>query len=152
MCVRNPARPAADHPLVSTTQAAAQRQARQWDSRSKPPQLQPQLRHTHVSRQAQRRQQQQVQQQAEAGALVVPTVITSFPEHLRPEVLANGVLLVDKPPHWEVCGHGSEAWPGTTQCRAHEQKHWGRGQTRVGFGSSITEENKQDGVCNAMRS
>ncbi|PNW71708.1 hypothetical protein CHLRE_16g665750v5 [Chlamydomonas reinhardtii] len=51
---------------------------------------------------AQRRQQQQVQQQAEAGALVVPTVITSFPEHLRPEVLANGVLLVDKPPHWEV--------------------------------------------------
>ncbi|KAG2451622.1 hypothetical protein HYH02_003403 [Chlamydomonas schloesseri] len=28
--------------------------------------------------------------------------MTSFPEHLRPEVLANGVLLVDKPQHWEV--------------------------------------------------
>ncbi|KAG2441930.1 hypothetical protein HXX76_003535 [Chlamydomonas incerta] len=28
--------------------------------------------------------------------------MTSFPEHIRPEVLANGVLLVDKPQHWEV--------------------------------------------------
>ncbi|KXZ52395.1 hypothetical protein GPECTOR_9g439 [Gonium pectorale] len=33
---------------------------------------------------------------------VPPTLITSLPEHLSPAALANGLLLVDKPPGWEV--------------------------------------------------
>ncbi|GIL88349.1 hypothetical protein Vretimale_15058 [Volvox reticuliferus] len=37
-----------------------------------------------------------------AAPLDPPTVMTSFPAHLHHNVLSNGLLIVDKPPHWEV--------------------------------------------------
>ncbi|GIL55324.1 hypothetical protein Vafri_10880 [Volvox africanus] len=37
-----------------------------------------------------------------ASPLDPPTIITSFPAHLHHNVLSNGLLLIDKPPHWEV--------------------------------------------------
>ncbi len=32
----------------------------------------------------------------------MPTIISRIPDHLTPAALANGLLLVDKPPGWEV--------------------------------------------------
>ncbi|GLI71644.1 hypothetical protein VaNZ11_016918 [Volvox africanus] len=37
-----------------------------------------------------------------ASPLEPPTIMTSFPAHLHHNVLSNGLLLIDKPPHWEV--------------------------------------------------
>jgi len=44
----------------------------------------------------------QQQRATAAAAAAVPTVITRLPQHLGREVLANGVLLVDKPQDWSV--------------------------------------------------